>query len=177
MRMYKWRALLAGAIAVTAVTAGIVVATTASAAISDGMRARIVAKSTDGDRFHVMPTGELRSTFHASDVYTFRTTSCGGAGGECYEIQDAVGDNLTCMFYDTQLDKISYDGACGTPSLGTKWRIESLDGGGIRIRPVSHPRRCLVYDPARLPGYLYTFIEPCAQHPTSHKRFWLAKLA
>ena len=81
------------------------------------------------------------------------------------------------MFYDTQLDKISYDGSCGTPSPYTKWRIDSLEGGGVRIRPLSHLRRCLVYDPARLPDYLYTFIKPCAEHPTSHKRFWFVKLA
>jgi hypothetical protein len=167
--------LLAGAVAVTAVAAGIVVATTANAAIGDGTRARIMAKSTEGDRFYVMPTGELRSTFVSGDIYTFRTTSCGGGEGVCYEIQDAIGDNLTCMFYDTQLDKISYDGSCGTPSPYTKWRIDSLEGGGVRIRPVSHPRRCLVYDPDRLPDYLYTFIQPCAQHPMSHKRFWFVK--
>ncbi len=176
MRFRRWHTLLAGAIAATAVAIGVAVTTTtAQAAISDGLTARIIAKSTDGDRFYLMPSGELRSTIRPADVFTFKTTSCGASERLCYEIQDLVGDNITCMFYDVSLDKISYDGRCGTTSPGTKWFIDSLDGGGLRIRPVSHPRRCLVYDPARLPDYLYTFIERCTAHPQSHKRFWLGK--
>ncbi len=193
MRVANWRTLLSAAVAASAFAAGAVaVATTANAApsklswltasasISDGAEYKIVAKSPDGARFYLIPTGELRSVSSAS--YTFVHTPCGKKSKVvCYEIQDHVpSDDVTCMFYwkdfHPDYDKISYDGACGTPHQTHKWYIDSLDGGGVRFRPVSDPNMCLVYDPARLPAYLYTFIELCSENEVSETRFWFQKI-
>jgi hypothetical protein len=176
MRVRHWRPLLAAAVAVTAVAAGVVVATTPAAALSDGTRARIMAKSNAGERFYLMPTGELRPELRSVDRYTFVATSCGeGKSGVCYEIQAQIGDKVQCLFYWAAFDprKIQY-GACGTTSLQHRWHIDSLKGGGVRLRPASHGGRCVVYDPAIVADYRYTSIVPCTR-PLSHTRFWLTK--
>ena len=179
MRVRNWRTLLGAAVAVAAVAAGAVaLATTANAEITDGARYQIVAKSQDGAKFYLIGTGELRSVSSAS--YTFVHTPCGKKSRVvCYEIQDHIGDDETCMFYwkdfDPDYEKISYDGACGTSYQTHKWYVDSLDGGGVRFRPVSDPNMCLVYDPARLPDFLYTFIEPCSDNEVSETRFWFQR--
>jgi hypothetical protein len=177
MRVRHWRALLAATVATAAVAAGVVaLTTTANAAISDGTRARITAKSPDGDRYYLMPTGELRTIYWPTDLYTFVAVPCGRGKAVCYEIQSPIGDDVECLFYFVDHDppKIQY-GACGTDSLRHRWHVDSLDGGGVRLRPASHPNRCVVYDPEQLPDHLYTYIERCASRTESHMRFWLAK--
>jgi hypothetical protein len=176
MRVRNWRTLLAVAVAVTA---GVVVAAAPAAAINNGTVARVMAKSSEGERLYLMPTGELRTNFWPTDLYTFVAKSCGkGNPGECYEIQSTIGDEVECLFYwvDFTPPKIQY-GACGTTSLRHRWHVDSLKSGGVRLRPASHPTRCVVYDPALLPGYPYTFIEECTSRPVSHTRFWLVKSA
>jgi len=141
--------------------------------IQNGAVAQIVTAPINGVRYCVIPTGELRvcgSLPAPAWHYTFYARTCWSTALLCYEIRTAQGE---CLYYDTELSKIGYS-SCST-SLRYRWRIDELNTfGTVRMRPASHTTRCVVYDPARLPGYPYTFIQECSSRPASHA--WLRLL-
>jgi hypothetical protein len=46
--------------------------------------------------------------------------------------------------------------------------------GKVRLRPASHPNRCVVYDPADIHDDPYTYVDVCSSYPQSHKAFYLS---
>jgi hypothetical protein len=173
MRPRRWRALLAGIVASAAVAVGIVAATTTAnaAPIEDGTRASIVAVAEDETRYYLMGTGELRDHRHSSDIYTFVAKKCDGQ--PCYAIEDHDG----CMYYDVEWKKIQYGGTCGNNRMLNRCFIDQQADGWVRIRPASHPGRCLLYDPTTLHvgPYGYTRIKACNAEGLEH-RFKIARI-
>jgi len=175
MKPRRWSALRAAVVAAMAVAVGSVAAGTPANAdpIDDGGVAQIATARVGGIRYCIIPTSELRACGalpSPAGRYTFIARTCWSTQLLCYEIRTAQGE---CLYYDTGLNKIGYT-TCAT-NLRFRWRIDELDAfGTVRLRPASHTSRCVVYDPARVPGYPYTFIEECSTRPASHT--WLRLL-
>jgi hypothetical protein len=174
MRFMRRRVLLP-TLMTAAIAVGIGVAAPAGAApIENGGIAQIATQLVGGTRYCIIPTSELRACGVSPAVsrYTFIARTCWSTGLLCYEIR--TGQN-ECLYHDVELTKIGYSTNCGSTDLTYRWRIDELNSfGTVRMRPASHTSRCVVYDPARLPGYPYTFIQQCSSRPDSHA--WLRLL-
>lgn len=175
MKSRRWGALGAAFVTVVAVAVGSLATSTPANAelIDNGDVAQITTAQVGGVRYCIIPTSELRACDALPTPvgrYTFLARTCWSTQLRCYEIRTAQGE---CLYYDTGLNKIGYS-VCST-SLRFRWRVTKLDASGaVRLWPASHTTRCVVYDPARLPDYPYTFIQECSSRPASHS--WLKLL-
>jgi hypothetical protein len=176
MTFRRWRPVLAVAVAAVAVAVGMVAtAPSASAApIPNPGQAGLMATSEDGIGYCLLPSGWLEYNCPPPrQLYTFVTKSCGSSGGVCYQLQIPGTNPVNCVYYDTGWGGI-LGGVCHATSLAHRWHVDALNNyGKVRLRPASHPNKCVVYDPAEIYEHPHTYVDVCSSYPLPNKSFSL----
>jgi hypothetical protein len=177
MTFRRWRPRFAVALAAVAVALSMVATTPAASAapIQNPGQAELMAMSEDGLGYCLLPSGWLEYNCQSpSTRYTFVTKSCGPNGGVCYQLQIPGTSPANCVYYDTGWGGI-LGGVCHATSLAHRWHVDKLNNfSKVRLRPASHPQRCVVYDPAEIHEHPHTYVDTCSSYPQSHTVFYLS---